>query len=655
MRNLFAIILLIITPEVFCQEINFPERITEIAEELAADEPDPGSVEIFSDMLYTLTEDPVKINSGIEKEISRLFFLTDFQVKILADYVRNSGMILSPFEIANIPGFDKETAEMLIPFVTFVTFPFSDKDSSRFKQTLLANFIHKNSIEDTSLLGSQWKILTKYKFYYRSFSGGFTSEKDPGEKYITGSPPLPDFYSGYINYAGRGIIRHIIIGDFSARFGQGTGINTEMRTGLSLSSAGYLSGRSGFRPYTSTDENNFFRGAAAQLSWKKIDLDMFASFNRIDATFNETSDSILKTIKSLYTSGLHTTETSLLKKDAAYETNFGIHLSYNFYNFRTGIILSNSRFSHPFMPDLSDPANRFDFAGIENSLCTIYYNGIVKRSIIFGELSVSGQNRHAVIQGISFRPASRLNVNLMYRNYSSGFVTFHGKGGSGSAGNSNEYGLLGNFTFEAARFLFISAGTDLRYYPWLRYRCSSPSMSEKYEIRLKYFPAGRFAFETIYSNRSAVSDNNGENMIPGQQETITKSLKGSVKFSPTEYVTFITRADYKKVFPSGDNGVNLLQDINLKMRRFPVSIWFRYSIFNTGGYESGIYTWENDLLSSFNIPVLYGNGSRSYIMTCWKVSHRGEFRIKYGTTSSYVSGSRNKNINEFRIQFRINL
>ena len=210
MLKLSAIVLMIFfISDVFSQEIKLSERITEIAEELAAEEFDPGSAEIFSEMLFDLTEDPVKINSGNEKEICRLFFLTDFQVKVLADYVRTSGMIVSQFEIANIPGFDRDLAEMLIPFITLEKTFVTGIDSSRIRQTLLTNFIIKATPRDTSVLGSPWKVLTKYKLIYGRFTGGFTTEKDPGEKYFSGKPSMPDFFSAYLSYNGKGVIKRI--------------------------------------------------------------------------------------------------------------------------------------------------------------------------------------------------------------------------------------------------------------------------------------------------------------------------------------------------------------------------------------------------------------------------------------------------------------
>jgi hypothetical protein len=253
-KKIIVLILSMVSLILNCQEVKLSERISEIAEELAAEESDPGGADVFSEMLYELTEDPVKINSGDEKEISRLFFLTDFQVKVLADYVRTSGMIVSPFEIANIPGFDRELAEMLNTFITLEKTIVNTSDSSRLRQTLLTNFLIKSTPQDTSVLGSPWKIVTRYKFIYEGFSGGFTTEKDPGERYFSGKPLLPDFFSGYLSYNSKGVIKRIVLGDFSARFGQGTNINTGMRSGLSLTTPGYMAGRNELRPYTSTDE-----------------------------------------------------------------------------------------------------------------------------------------------------------------------------------------------------------------------------------------------------------------------------------------------------------------------------------------------------------------------------------------------------------------
>jgi hypothetical protein len=377
------------------------------------------------------------------------------------------------------------------------------------------------------------------------------------------------------------------------------------------------------------------------------------SKNKIDASLNDAGDSSGSTIRTFYKTGLHNTTESILKKDVVCETGYGINLSYNFNNLRTGVTWKETRFSLPVVPILTDPADRFDFTGRKNALLSVYYNCLFKRFIFYGEFSTSGLNKYAFVHGVSIRPADRMNINFLYRSYSPGFFSFHGNGPSGGSVNSNEYGILGNFTFEAARYLFISAGCDMRYYPWLRYKCSSPSNVKRDEIRIRYLPFQKFTFEVIYNYRSSIVDDKDENRVPGQYKIISRSLRGSVKYSPTEYFTFIIRADYKLVNLSGSKGILLLQDINLRLRKLPVSIWMRYCIFNTGGFESGIYAWENDLLNSYSVPGLYGNGNRAYIMASWKLADRVQLRLKYGVTSTAVVNNRMKEVHEFKVQLRI--
>jgi hypothetical protein len=647
------ILLTYLSSSILSQEVRLSERIITIAEELAADESDPYAAELFSEWLFELTEDPVMINTGDEREISRLFFLNDFQIKVLADYVRKTGRIISPFEIANIPGFDRESVEMLIPFISLNNIHSTFSDSLHFRQSLLSNFIYKTTIPEVVLPGSPWKILTRYKFLAGGFTGGFTAEKDPGEKLISGKIPMPDFYAGYLAFQGRNIVKSIVLGDYSVRFGMGTNINTGIRRGLSLTTQGNLSGRSEIKPYTSTDENNFFRGVSTELSVRNINLILFLSANTIDATLNDRVDSVNFSVKSLYKTGLHTDAGTILKKDALRETVFGANLSYNFKNLRTGLAWTETKFSLPVSPDKNNPADRYDFAGHRSSVYTLYYNSLIKRFVLYGEFSASGTNGYAFVQGVSLRPADRLSINLLYRNYSPDYISLHTNGPSGSSTGNNEYGILGNFTFEAARFLFISAGSEVTDYQWLRYRCSSPSGARRHELRIRYLPSQKITIEALYNSRTVTVDSETNNGIHRQDEIVTQYVRGAVKYSPSDYLTFVTRADYKIVNLTKSKGMLLLQDLQIRLRGFPVTIWMRYGIYNTGGYDSGIYTWENDLLNSFSIPVMYGSGNRRYIMASWKIKERAELRIKYGVTSTSVINGRMKDINEIRIQFRI--
>jgi hypothetical protein len=653
MEKLKLIILLLgFSARIFCQETKLSEIIINIAEDLAASESDQEAAAAYIDLLYELAENPVNLNSDNPEEIERLFFLSDFQVKALTDYTNTTGRILTFNELAYIPGFDRISAEMIIPFSTLEFNKFTVRDSVKLKNSLITNFSVKTGNRDTTFLGSPLKVLTKYKFTGGSFSGGFTAEKDQGEKFLCPGTISPDFFSANIAYTGNGLINKVILGDYSARFGQGTNINTGISRGLSLTSQGYMSATNEIKPYSSSDENIFFRGIAASLSIRNMEASLFCSRNKIDATLGISTSSSGCYIDNLYRSGTHNTPGLLLKRDAVNESVYGMNLSYNFKSVRIGFVWSETRFSYPVNPDYNNPEKIFSFRGETNSAGSLYYNSMIKRILLYGEISVNDIKKYAIVQGLSIKPSDRLTINFLFWKYSPGYISFHGKGPGGSSGTYSEQSILGNFTFEAAKHLFISGGCYIRHYPWLKYRCSSPSTEIRREAGIKYMPTGKLAFDCIYSYRVSMADYSGKTGVPVLKQVVSRSLKLMMKYSVYDNLTLGTRIDYKIMDPSSDKGFLLLEDLNYRVRSFPLSLWIRYCNFNTDSYDSRIYTWENDLLHTFSIPALYGKGSRFYFMAGWKITNKAEFRFKYGILSEDPEGAFT-NTNEFRLQLKV--
>jgi hypothetical protein len=648
-KGFFVFILIFLSINIYSQEANLSEVIVSIAEELAADESDPEAVGLYIEKLHELAEDPVRINSSTEDEVSRLFFLTDFQIKAIIDYAHSSGRIVTVYEIANIPGFDRETTEMIVPFITIEDKVREISKPGKFNSTVLTNLSVRSGGKDTTDLGSQLKLLSKYKFIAGSFSGGFTIEKDAGEKFLSSDTKRPDFLSSWMAYNGKGFIKRIIIGDFSARFGQGTNINTGMRMGLSLTSPGYMSAGSEIRPYTSTDENNFFRGMASEFSFKDLTLSLVYSANQIDAT----SGSGNGQIESFYTSGLHNTSSLMLKKDMITDHSYGISVSYNRKNLRTGMIWSEDRLSLPLVNESPDPQSIYNFSGNRNSLYSFYYNFLVNKFLLYGEISLNESFRHSLVQGITLRLSGRLSVNFLYRDYQPGYYSLHGKGPGGNSGTGNLRGLTGNFTFEAARHLFISAGCDLQYYPWLKYRSDSPSSGIRQEIRMKYLPSDKLTLEVLYNFRSSMNDDPDDTGVQSHKELRTNNIRGSVRYSPVGRLMLGTRMDYKTASPGRSTGVLLYQDLTYSFSKAPVTFWFRYCLFSTESWDTRLYTYENDLLYSFSVPALAGEGSRRYFMVKWSPGDHVDFRFKYGITSISESSSY-KNSDELKFQVKIN-
>jgi hypothetical protein len=651
----YHLILILLILPVLCigQESKLSESIISIAEELAADEDDPEAVSMYIERLNELSDNPVKINSSDEQEISRLFFLSDFQVKALAEYVHSSGQIVTIYELAAIPGFDKETAEMIMPFATLERLYTNNYDSIKWHNSLISNFSIKPGNRDTSYLGSAWKIMTKYKFTSGSFTGGFTAEKDPGEKYFSGNPSLPDFFSANISYNGRGFIRRIIVGDFSARFGQGTNINTGIRRGISITSPGFMSAGNEIRPYMSTEENKFFRGMAASLGFKNLELSVLMSKNSSDATLASASGSSGDYIENFYTAGVHNTPALLNKKDAVTQSAFGINLSYDTRNLKIGIVWSENRFSLPVLNTGDDPVEIYNFTGVRNSIYSLYYNCFIKNILLYGEFSANANRKYAAIQGISLLPSDRLSLNFLFRHYEPGYTAVYGNGPGSGSKPANEQAIMGNFLYEAARHLFISGGVEIKSIPWLKYRCSGPSYGIRKELRLRYLSTENLTLEATYNYRLAMVDNSEKPGIPEQKEMISRTVKSSIRYLFSDNLTLGIRADYKIADPSGGRGALLLQDLIFRFRKYPLAVWFRYCLFKTDNWDSRLYAYENDLLYSFNIPALSGEGSRSYLMIKWNIGNFAEFRIKYVLTSLVTNANSVKNTDEIKMQFRV--
>ncbi len=653
---LSIIILLTCFPSAAKAQENINEEIiTAIAEEISSTEENGAGLESITDKIYELEINPVRVNMGNMKENGRLFFLSAYQIKALTDYVRQHGRIISLQEISAINGFDRETAAMIAPFITFGESPHGQTvHSRRLSQTLLNNFAVKPGYGERNSQGSQWKILTKYRMSAGSISAGLTAEKDAGEKYFSGNPPAPDFFSGYLGYNGKGILREVIAGDYSASFGMGAVINTGFRSGLSPALPGLLTPAGEIRPHTSAEENNFFRGIAFTLGKGRFESTLFSSLNSIDATLNNCNDSLNKTVKSLYTSGLHNTATSLLKKDLLREFTWGVTTSAYFRSFSIGVIFTQNVFSLTFSPDRSDPEDFHDFSGRSNSLAGLWYSAAAGRFIFSGEAATNPGLKPAITQSVSFVPGDRISFSFLYRFYSPEFISFHGKGMFSGSSPTNEEAMLGALKYEAARYLFISAGSEVRKHPWARYLTSFPSSSVQSEVSINYLPQ-RLNIEAVYRFRSSLYNLNIITGVPGIKEVITHSVSIRAKYMSSGSLSVAARSDLKTCSSGVAPGMMLGGELTWQPGVMPVRLWLRHSLFSTGGWDTRIYAFENDLLNSFSIPALSGKGSRTYVMVEWKPAKKVMMRIKYGVTSKIINTGKWEFSDELKLQMKVSL
>lgn len=671
-----AMILALLSGPLLCQEESqaFRESVEEIL--ALSEDADPASM---LEELEELKVTPVIINCGDEKEISRLFFLSEFQVMVLADHIRKNGSVVTLYELALLPAFDRNTVMLMAPYISLESAPpKGGKSYGRTLVTLSASSRFSGNDSDTEGIRS----LLKVKHEQGSFSFGITAENDPGEPFSFSHAPGADFLSGYFEYEGKGFVNRIIAGDFSVRAGEGLLFNSSRWMGSWLSSPSFMSGRSVSAPYTSTEENNFFRGLSITLGSMNAGAVLFASSNKIDARILFLEDSAAAGVSNLVSGGLHVSESQLEVRNSLTETVAGLRLTAGGEKVRGGVTAAATWFSLPFIPDRTQPENLHDFEGDRLINLAADIRAGTGSVLFFAEAGLGLSNPRttitgpelpdpqadttltdrpgqqggntgtdptgsgitllnpglsdswAVTAGVRAKPSGRFTFNILARHFAPGYHSFHSGAFKAGSGSGNETGLSASVHLEAARHIFVTAAADHYRIPWPRYRSSSPSYGSRIKIKGEYQPRDDLLLRLTWTSSSREYDSASETGTAASVTHTRQQLGLVFDINPAGTLRLTTRASASFIFPSQERGYLLSQDFSWSFRSIPLKIWFRYALCSTGGWDSRLYAWENDLLNSFSVPALYGDMTRSFIMLSWKPADRIEARVKYGFTDS---------------------
>jgi len=611
---------------------------------------DEYNAESIFENLAELRERPVLVNSGDEEEIARLFFLTEFQVKVLADHVSRNGPVVSVYEIALLPGFDRNTAMLAAPYLSLEVFTGGSAGRGG-STTVIATASARLPSGDSDETSVRASLRLRHKGAAVSY--GLTAENDPGEPFSFKGTPGADFVSGHVMYERPGAVSRIIAGDYSLRFGEGLVFNSNGWQGSRLVSPSFMTGRTVISPYVSTEENSFFRGAGCVLGTMTSGLIVFLSSNEIDARVVADPGDSSVYISNLVKGGLHDTESGKDARNGLTENIAGLHISAGKDMIRGGITASFTHFSLPFSAGVTGAETVYDFSG--NKLFNLGFDlkAGTGKILLFSEGAWSFPGSGAFTGGIRVTPTGRVTLNLTGRHYAPDYYTFHANSYRSGSSVSNEYGIAGNVHIEAARHLFLSAGADIYRIPWLRYRSSAPSTGSSVELRGEYMPRDglnlRFAYLVSDREYDVQVDNRG--VAPSQRDK-REQLTAMLVISPSETVRSTTRAGYCRLNGGEEKGYMLCQDLALSFRALPVRVWFRYALYSTDSYASRLYAYENDMLYGFSVPALYGEGSRSALMVSWKPFSSLELRAKYAV-SMRKEGQGNEIARDVRLQGKI--
>jgi hypothetical protein len=632
-------------------------RFEQIIEALSESTFSEDQNSLLLDDLTKYSENPLNINTASAEELQRLNLLAYPQIRNILSYRSKYGPLLSLYELNAVEGLTPEIIQSLLPFISFD----QPEDSTRIKNPkLMQKIILRaktsfplargfSSVSETKTAvytGPPFGLYSRYQLEIPGrLEAGLIADHDAGEEFFKGTNPCGfDYYSGFISWQGKSILRQVTVGDYCLMFGQGVNYWSGSGLGKSDNVINIMRTGQGARPYTSTDENLFFRGAAAVLGKGSMQLTLFYSDKKRDANLISDKNTGETQFTSLKTEGYHRTQSETEDEKVLSERDAGIYGELRLEKFRLGVLYSCQHFGLN-MTKGTQVYKAKSFEGNENSNLGIDWQGGFGRLQLFGEAGMSENKKYGISQGIILYAHQRLNVSFLYRYFDPGFHAFYGNPLSEGSEGRNERGFYSGVEIFPAAKIKISGYVDFYHFPWLTYSTIKPENGKDYMVRVDCAFSKKLNIYLRCKFESKPQKFSRDTGNPADYDEILNKFRLHSEWRLADRLFLKNRIEYARYAFNNlnENGFLVYQDLVLSpFRKFDLR--FRYAWYNTDGYNSRIYTYENDLLYYFSIPEFHGIGQRIYLSLKWQPVEQitAYFKAGYtlhGNVDSWGSGN----------------
>lgn len=616
-------------------------------------------------LLEQLRAEPIAVNEASIHELRRLFFLTGLQINNLYNHIRVHGPIHNLLEIQTIEGFDPQLTYLLLPFLKLNKSNRTDLQRTVYPKSRLLvrhSFLLEQpggyAPDNRKYAGDQHKLLLKYQMRSENkYALNVSLEKDAGEHYLSKQYKLPDFTSASLQLQNLGIIRKLVLGDYNLQFGQGLSIWTGFSLGKTADIMGMAKSGMGLVPYTSVNENNFFRGLALSANpLQNIQLTGFVSRKRFDAKIeldewnNPYTNSIART-------GLHRTPAEISNRSTLLNQAYGLTIQYNQRNLQLGATFQKSGFDIPFALG-SQSYQQFNFTGKKLHNIGLSHTYTLRNLYFFGEISRSNAST-ALLQGVLISISPNISGSFLYRNYPKNFHNFTAGALGENTVNQNEQGLLIALNIQLLRRLKFSLYKDEFSFNWLKYRVHSPSKGNEWRLQLDYQPNRNNHFSIRYKASSKPQNLTNDIGTPPIVNYQSQNWRLQSKVKVGTYLQLGTAANlnFFDIDSQKEYGYALAQDIQVNGFNFWQSS-IRVAYFHTS-YNARVYSYEQNVLHGGGFTAYNGQGFRLYTNNKFKIDKKLSVWLRYaafffpkqetiGTGNEQIEGSKKQ---EMRWQF----
>ncbi|MBL7748085.1 MAG: helix-hairpin-helix domain-containing protein [Chitinophagaceae bacterium] len=605
--------------------------------------------------LEQFKKNPVNINTAEEDELKQLRLLSDLQIHTLITYRHLLGKLINLYELQSIPGWDIGTIKKILPFVS-VSIPVSVTDiKNRFsggEHTLLlrvSQVLEKakgfdNSNGTAAYKGSPQRIFFRYRYTYKNLlQFGVLGDKDAGEQFFSGAQKKGfDFYSAHLFARKLGLVEALALGDFTVNMGQGLVQWQGLAFKKSAAVLGVKRQSAVLRPYSSAGEFYFHRGAGITLRKKQLEATAFISFRQLNANVTTGELSNEDVVSSFLTSGLNRTDNELSDKNRLAQITFGGNIIYRGAGWHAGVNSVAYQFSLP-VQKRDEPYNLYALSGRQWYNTSIDYSYTYKNIHFFGEAAVDKNTATALINGMLLSVDTRVDVTLLHRKISKAYQAINGNAFTENTNPANETGLYAGICIRPSAGWRIDAYGDIYTFPWLKYLVDGPSRGSDFLAQLTYTPNrqvevySRFRTESKQGNQGVLeAEGRGMGSATNYLAFLPKkSWRTQVGYKVNSVITIRNRVEmlwYDKKGPEQENGFLIFFDLLYKPMLKPLSGVLRLQYFETGGYNSRLYAYENDVLYSYSIPAFFDQGYRYYLIINAEAGKKLSFWLRWGQT-----------------------
>lgn len=629
----------------FCisaQEVN-DQLIEQLVESMIDELAEDTDYTELMEKLSFYQQHPIDLNKTDGRDLRELQFLSPLQIAGIIQHRKASGDYMAVNELQAVEGLDVEIARWLLHFVKV------DEKSSlkglslnEGKHDLLlrhARILQPQQgyrITDTTrsrYLGGHDRLFVRYRYQLkRHVQFSFNMEKDAGEPFFSGAQRYGfDFYSGSLYVKDQKRLKQLVIGDYSLQFGQGLALWTGLSFGKGALVQHVARQGIGLRPYTSTNEFLFFRGVAATYMIKNIAVTPFFSYRKLSASFQGEEEG-KHIYGSLLESGLHRTPTEIANRHSLGQLVWGANIQSQ----KNGLTLGGSYYQTQFDGFLLPRPllyNKYKFSGDYLQNTAVYYNYNLSNMYLFGELAHSIGSGIAYINGMIATLSHELSLVLHQRNYQKDYHSFFNQAMAEASNVENEHGFYSGLIFQPNRKLQIVTYGDYFKFPWLKYRVDAPSDGLDLFSQFTFSPnrqtkvLARYRYRKKSENDDSITTSHVLQEVKRQQIRIELQHKIHASLGLRHRAEFMHYAKHHKK----ERGVMLYQDIIYKPLKGKVSGNFRLALFNTSGFNTRIYAYENDVLYASSFPFYSNKGARYYANVRYKLKRGIDLWCRYAS------------------------